>query len=62
MAISEIKVVQTLKECKAVYSVPSDGERLIMKAPQSGKTYSWSAYTCDMADVNQAAHLDFRQM
>jgi predicted amidohydrolase YtcJ/heat shock protein HslJ len=55
MAIRDIKVVQTLKEGETIYPAPSDGERIIAKAPQSGKTYSWSAYTCDMADVNQAA-------
>ncbi|MEZ6073190.1 MAG: amidohydrolase family protein [Pirellulales bacterium] len=56
MAIRDIKVIETLKEGETIYPAPAGREQIVADdSVQTNKTYSWHAYACDMADVNQAA-------
>ena len=61
MAIKDIKVVETIKEGKTIYPVPARAEAPVIACDRKirGKTYSWKAHVCDMADVNQAAHKEW---
>jgi heat shock protein HslJ len=60
MAIKDIKVVETIKEGITIYPAPAGGVKRLAAAPKdSGKTYSWTAHVCDMADVNQAANKEW---
>jgi heat shock protein HslJ len=54
MAIKDIKVAETIKEGVTIYPQPPGGLRSIAAAP-STQTYRWTAHSCDMDDVNQAA-------
>lgn len=54
IAIKDIKVLETIKEGKTIYPAPSDRKQI--KVADSGKKYTWSAHSCDMYDINQAAH------
>jgi heat shock protein HslJ len=54
IAIKEIKVAETIKEGVTIYPQPAGGLRPIAAAP-STKTYSWTAHSCDMDAINQAA-------
>ena len=54
MAIKDIKVAETIKEGVTIYPQPPGGLRPIAAAP-STQTYRWTAHSCDMDDVNQAA-------
>ena len=53
-AIKDINVVETIKEGVTIYPQPAAGLRPVTAAP-STKTYKWTAHSCDMDDVNQAA-------
>jgi heat shock protein HslJ len=53
-AIKDIKVAETIKEGVTIYPQSAAGLRPIAAAP-STKTYRWTAHSCDMDDVNQAA-------
>jgi predicted amidohydrolase YtcJ/heat shock protein HslJ len=53
-AIKDIKVAETIKEGVTIYPQPPGGLRPIAAAP-STQTYRWTAHSCDMDDVNQAA-------
>ena len=60
MAIKDIKVVETIKEGVTIYPAPAKARApVIASTKDSGKTYSWSAHVCDMADVNQAANKEW---
>jgi len=60
MAIKDIKVVKTIKEGVTIYPAPAHAKApVIASTKDSGKTYSWSAHVCDMADVNQAANKEW---
>jgi predicted amidohydrolase YtcJ/heat shock protein HslJ len=60
MAIKDINVVETIKEGVTIYPAPAGGAKPLTAAPKdSGKTYSWTAHVCDMADVNQAANKEW---
>ena len=60
MAIKDIKVLETIKEGKTIYPVPAHAKApVIASTKDSGKTYSWKAHVCDMAEVNQAAHKEW---
>lgn len=54
MAIKDIKVTETIKEGQTIFPAPAD--RTQIKAADTGKTYTWTAHACDMADINEAAH------
>jgi hypothetical protein len=54
MSIKDIKVIETIKEGNTIFPAPV--ERKQIKATDSGKTYTWSAHSCDMYDINEAAH------
>ncbi len=60
MVIKDIKVVETIKEGVTIYPVPAHAKApVIASTKDSGKTYSWKAHVCDMAEVNQAAHKEW---
>lgn len=60
MAIKYIKVVETIKEGVTIYPEPAHAKApVIASTRDSGKTYSWKAHVCDMAEVNQAAHKEW---
>jgi heat shock protein HslJ len=54
MSIKDIKVTETIKEGRTIFPAPAD--RAQIKAADTGKTYTWTAHVCDMADINEAAH------
>ena len=56
MDIKDIKVVETIKEGVTVYPAPANAKTPVAAAANKGKTYTWTAHVCDMAEVNQAAH------
>ena len=60
MAIKDIKVVETIKEGRTIYPAPAGGTKpLAASTKDAGKTFSWRAHACDMADVNQAANKEW---
>jgi len=52
-------VVETIKEGTTIYPAPADAKAPVAADANAGKTYSWAAHVCDMADINQASNKEW---
>jgi predicted amidohydrolase YtcJ len=60
IAIRDIKVLETIKEGVTIFPAPAGSDKTMDKVPEGPpKNYSWKAHVCDMAEVNQAAHVEW---
>jgi heat shock protein HslJ len=60
MDIKGIKVVETIKEGATIYPASASAKAPLQAATRdAGKTFSWQAHACDMAEVNQAANKEW---
>ena len=57
--IKDILIVETIKEGTTIYPAHADAKAPVADSNNSGKTYTWNAHVCDMADINQAANKDW---
>ena len=61
MDIRDIKILETIKEGVTIFPAPAALDIPVATVPdESTKTYTWKTHVCDMADVNQAAHKEWK--
>jgi predicted amidohydrolase YtcJ/heat shock protein HslJ len=56
--ISDIKVLETIKDGTRIY--PAEMQPVVAAVGDAGKRYSWTAHSCDMGGMNEAAHKEWR--